>query len=131
MKTSSEDLGVPRLWGVWMALGVLLLCSVLFLALMPGSEAPSIGLSDKLLHLLTFAVLMAWFAGLVPTARHWQLALLLLTYGILIELLQAFTPDRQAELADVLADAAGILLGWAGARLGLARWPHWLERLWS
>lgn len=130
MTTSSEARSGPRLRGLWLLLGLLLLGAVLFLALMPGSDAPDVGLSDKLLHLLTFAVLMVWFAGLVPERRHWQLALVLLAYGIMIELLQAQTPDRHAEVADVVADGAGILLGWIAARLGLARWPHWLERLW-
>jgi VanZ family protein len=41
----------------------------------------------------------------------------LLLYGGLIEVLQALTPYRYAEWFDVLANAAGLLIGWAVERL--------------
>ena len=53
----------------------------------------------------------------------------LLAYGVLIELLQQFTPYRSLALLDAAADLAGLLLGWGLALLGLNQWPRYLERL--
>ena len=41
----------------------------------------------------------------------------LLLYGALIEVLQSLTSYRFAEWGDLLADAIGLLPGWATARL--------------
>ncbi len=35
----------------------------------------------------------------------------LLAYGGMVEVLQSFTPDRMAELSDLMADALGLALG--------------------
>ena len=45
-------------------------------------------------------------------------------YGVLIEVLQALTPDRSAEALDVLADAVGLLLSQAvvGGVIALGAW---------
>lgn len=66
---------------------------------------------DKANHVLAFGVLAALgcrgYAGQVP-----RVLLGLLGYGCLIELAQGLTGYRSAEWLDVLADAAGIVLGW-------------------
>jgi len=116
---------------LWLAGGLLLLLVVMVLALLPGSALPELGASDKLLHLLSFAFLMVWFAGIVQPRHFWLLALALLAYGGLMELLQSFTTYRQAEVGDLLADALGILLGWLLAACGLQYWCDWLERGWQ
>jgi VanZ family protein len=48
--------------------------------------------------------------------RPLALALLLLAFGVAIEVAQSFAPDREASALDVLADAAGIALGWRFVR---------------
>lgn len=68
--------------------------------------------ADKILHILLFAALwlMARAAGF---AAAWPLALVLVGYGVLIEVAQALSPtQRSASLADVAADSAGIALAW-------------------
>lgn len=63
---------------------------------------------DKANHALAFAVMSATADGL---ARRATVVTGLLGYGIGIELVQGQLPTRSAELADVLADAVGTLLG--------------------
>jgi VanZ family protein len=84
---------------------------VFVLALLPPQlPMPSTGW-DKANHVLAFCVLGVLgcraYAG-----RASRVVLGLLGYGCLIELLQGLTGYRSAEWLDVLADAAGILLGW-------------------
>ena len=52
--------------------------------------------------------------------RWLSVALGLLAYGVLIEILQGLTSYRHAEWADLLADGLGILAGLA--LFGLLRW---------
>ena len=66
--------------------------------------------NDKFLHLLVFAVL--YFGGLqVYSGQAFRLFWGLLVFGVGIEIVQAYTPWRQAEIADLVADIAGLILG--------------------
>jgi len=93
----------------------LCLAAILVLALM--SKPPRVLTTgwDKSNHVLAFTVLalMAFNAY----RRHLALSLAgLLAYGGMIELLQALTPTRTGELADLLADAVGLALGYGFAK---------------
>lgn len=70
--------------------------------------------ADKLRHAATFAFL--WLLGAGAGVRPLRLATLLLAFGVGIEIAQSFTPDREASVLDVMADVAGIALGWRGVR---------------
>jgi VanZ family protein len=68
--------------------------------------------SDKVSHLLYFGSLW-WLARRGDIPARWPLAAGLVMYGASIEIAQALTPThREASLADVVADSAGIALGW-------------------
>lgn len=98
-------------WCFWICL-----LAVLVLSVMPPSPyMPTTGW-DKTNHLLAFAVL-ALLGYRAYLGRSALVLALLLAYGGLIELLQLLTPDRFAELADLLADGVGLCLGWGLARL--------------
>lgn len=101
--------GEPVLRGVWYGIGGLLLLLVAVMSLVPIAGT---GVNDKLLHLVTYFVLGGWFALLAGnrSALMWTFAALVV-YGGIIELLQALTAYRQAEAADLLADAIGAGLG--------------------
>lgn len=87
------------------------LCAVLLLALMPPTGAPSTGW-DKSNHFLAFGTLVVLGRRAFP--GHDGLLLEgLLAFGILIEILQSFTPDRSADWADLVADAAAIAMVWS------------------
>lgn len=88
--------------------------AVLALSLMPTTpETPGTGW-DKTNHLLAYA-LLAWLGLRAYAGRTWCVLLGLLAHGGLIEALQFLTPHRLAEWSDLLADALGLLLGWAMA----------------
>ncbi|TPG20757.1 VanZ family protein [Variovorax ginsengisoli] len=90
--------------------------TLMVLSLMPPSPSlPSTGW-DKSNHMLGFAVL-AILGHFAWPGRRWSMLLGLLAYGGLIEVLQSFTPDRFAELGDLVADGAGLLAGKALATL--------------
>ncbi len=66
--------------------------------------------NDKFLHLIVFAVL--YFGGLQAySGQAFRLFWGLLAFGAGIEIVQAYTPWRQAEIADLVADIAGLILG--------------------
>ena len=100
---------VPRLAVVWYGIGVMMLLAVAALSLMP---VPSTGVNDKLSHLVTYFLLAGWFALLAAKRATliWILAGVA-AYGGLLELLQAMTPYRQAEWADLLANSLGAAAG--------------------
>lgn len=69
---------------------------------------------DKFNHVLAFAG--PALAGLLARSRRGRagaagLLLALLTWGAVIELLQSLLPPRQGDVADLLADAVGLLAG--------------------
>jgi VanZ family protein len=89
---------------------------VLVLALVPPSvPTPATGW-DKANHALAFAVL-AWLGRWSFPGRTGALLGGLLAYGVLIELLQALTPYRDADWHDVVADGVGLVRAWAVGRL--------------
>lgn len=117
---SNSDASRPSLclFGVWLlAFGAYVL-AVLVLALMPiDMVMPSTGW-DKSNHLLAFSVLTLLGLRAYP-GRTMSLLAGLLTYGVLVEVLQSFTPNRSADWQDVVADSVGLVLGWALQLLGL------------
>ena len=84
------------------------LAAVLVLSLWPTPESLPLQTGwDKTDHLAAFAVL--GLLGLPSWPPHrWRVLFGLLAYGVLIEVLQAFTDYRQADWRDVVADALGI-----------------------
>lgn len=78
----------------------------------PGSVIPW----DKALHGGTFFVLTGMALLAFPKMKLWRVSLLMLGFGGLIEILQSLPFfDRDAEWADLVADAVGI-----GAVIGVA-----------
>lgn len=90
----------------------------------PGpDDTPWFWGADKVIHLSTYSLLYisAWLA--FPGALlSWTLHICLLAYGLFIEALQSLTTYRSAELADMLANAAGLGLGCFVLYLAAGRW---------
>ena len=86
---------------------------VIYLSLFPGPVFAVPGFGDKLQHVLAYAVLMLWFANLhlsrIPRLGY---AIGFLAMGIALEFIQRWTGYRSFEVADMLADALGIITGW-------------------
>jgi len=79
--------------------------------LTPVEELPAVSGSDKLYHLISFAILTLPIAVIRPKAV-WVIFILSVGYGGAIEVLQPLV-NRNCELADFLADAGGAALGMA------------------
>ena len=109
-------------------MGTAILAAILIVALWPLEQQPqALPHSDKLLHALAFAFLFVWFAALAGDRRHWQVFIGLLGYGLVMEVLQSFTPYRLMSPGDVLADAIGLGAGWLLSSAGLSGWAAWVE----
>jgi len=75
---------------------------------------------DKWSHLLAYGGLMFWFGMLYSGAiRQLQIALAFIAIGVALEFLQRETGYRSFDVADMAANAAGVLLGWGLARIPL------------
>ena len=92
-----------------------------------------IGLSDKSLHLMAYAVFAflvarAIYARGISRSRTVTIAVLICgLYGVSDEIHQAFVPSRTPDVLDAWFDLAGSLLGTA-AWIAAARWQRRLSR---
>ena len=121
-----------RYYRFWLAAGFVLLALGLASALTPLSSRIPVTLNDKLIHAGGFLFFMVWFGGIFKARSLPYVVVALSAYGLLIELLQSFTPTRQAEFLDLVADVVGVLTGWvvtaAGGSLWCARLESWFVR---
>lgn len=99
----------------WRLLTLLLAVLIGLLSLWPLERLPLVPGGDKSHHLIAYAAL-AFPLGLARP-RHWPLlALLLLGWGGLIELLQPWA-NRYGEWLDLAANGTGLVVGLLLARL--------------
>lgn len=98
----------------WRAAFAVALVAVAWTSLLPPEDLPSaLGLSDKLLHLIGYAVLGALA---VVSGLRWPLAIAAVVgFGLALEVAQGALGYRSFEWTDLLADAAGAALGAAAA----------------
>ena len=100
----------------WLAVGWLGVAVVTYLSLAPAPPQIDLEQGDKLQHLIAYGSLMLWFAQVRTGATERRAtALLLLALGIALELAQGLTGYREMSVADALANAAGVALGWMAA----------------
>ncbi len=107
----------PRVWRLAFAAAVVLNLTALY---WPSNVSSTVGIPqlDKGVHLLMFAAL-AW-TGLRAWPRGRVLIPLLVAHAVLSEVAQAaLLTQRSGDVADVLADLAGVV---AGILLARASW---------
>jgi VanZ family protein len=116
----------PRLW---LVSGWILVVLSVIASIVPAHELPSLGgISDKTEHIVGYAVLALWFAGIYPRARYPLIGVALLVMGIVIEGLQgAMNVGREADLTDVYANTIGIVCGLLLALAWLGGWAQRVE----
>lgn len=99
---------------LWQAIGWIMLGAVIGFSLASNPpDAIFFPHADKLKHLLSYAVLMAWFGQIythTSTQRYWLMGLTLM--GVTLEFLQGWGGVRFFDTADMLANALGALLGY-------------------
>ncbi len=112
----------------WLALGWIWVLVVFYLSLMPHPPQPVVfSGADKVEHALAYALLMLWFCQIYLGAERVRTSLWLVAMGVGIEFLQRMTGYRAFEYADMLADATGVLAGWALAQTKLGYVLRMLE----
>ena len=115
----------------WQIAGFLLLVLVMIAALVPKLPfhelATQFRISDKVMHIVAFTFLAAWFSGQYEKRSYWRIALGLIAFGILIELVQSTVSYRTAEWMDLIGDAAGIAIGLLIGVLGAGGWSMRVE----
>jgi VanZ family protein len=85
--------------------------AIMVLALISMPQMPMVPSWDKLNHWLAFFTLTLLADHAYPRQPFWRrLALWVLAYGVLIECIQWFTPNREADVLDILADGIGIVI---------------------
>ncbi len=93
---------------------VLFLGTLFFISwqtLTPQPLQPLTVVNDKIGHISAFFALMFLFKQGWKSISFTIAFILLLNYGIGIEILQYFIPGRSFSIADMFADALGLLLG--------------------
>ena len=98
---------------------VLSIVAISFLATTETSSSLQSPIDDKLLHFLCFAYLTIIFKFAQFIDQDFWLYVIVLAYGILIEIVQIYLPYRSFEFLDIFADFMGILC--AGFLLKLAK----------
>lgn len=114
---------------LWWALGWIMVAGISVGSLIPGEYVPTFSLSDKILHAGAYALLMLWFGGLYRRERHWQVALFVLSLGIVLDVAQSGTATRHFDPADLVANASGILAAFVLLRLGFDSWCRRIEQV--
>ncbi|MGA7983803.1 MAG: VanZ family protein [Burkholderiales bacterium] len=98
---------------LWLAIGWAMVAAIVVGSVM--HSPPSLGFeqSDKLEHLGGYGLVMFWFCQ-IYAARRVRLgyALGFAALGIALEFVQGWLGYRDFEVADMIADAAGVALGW-------------------
>jgi VanZ family protein len=104
---------------------VLALLAITTLALIPQQDVPASSGWDKFDHWLAFFTLALLADRSAGPLRFWpRVVPLLVAYGIGIEIAQSLTPDRHADVLDVIADTIGVLIYAAARLLPMLRLPR-------
>lgn len=107
-----------RLRTLWLAIGYALVALIIFLSLTPSPPSIDVEQGDKLGHLLAYGSLMFWFCQLYASRRsRIAHAIAFAALGVALEFAQGMTDYRTFEYYDMLANATGVVLGWAIARV--------------
>jgi VanZ family protein len=118
---------LQRLARVAFAVGTV---AIVVFSLVPARELPTLGLWDKLEHALSYAfVAVLGVVGWGGRARtRAVLAGMLISLGVILELLQSMVPGRLTDVADVTANIVGVVVGF-GVLASLTRIAGQASRL--
>ncbi|NDR55165.1 VanZ family protein [Aliiruegeria sabulilitoris] len=122
MTIKAENAPVERYYlgiGIAATMVFALVLAVMTLSNVSVKSAPG---TDKIYHVLAFAVL-AFPLPFVRPKLTAMVVVVAIAYGGAIEIIQPFF-GRQAELADLLADAVGTFIGATSGFLA-SRWAFW------
>ncbi len=99
-----------------LAAGWAMVAAIVFGSVMHAPPSLGFEQGDKLEHLGSYGVVMFWFCQLYAARRaRTGYALGFVLLGVALEFVQGWLGYRDFEVADMLADAAGVALGWGAA----------------
>ncbi len=117
-----------RKW--WLVLGYVWVLVVITMSLLPNPpDTQSVFLGDKLVHGVTYLLLMVWFCQSYSSNSYRIVGIYLFALGVMIEFAQWGTGYRFLELADIIANLLGILVGWFLLKVWLANLFAGIERI--
>ena len=112
----------------WLLSGWVFVIAVIFVSVSPIVEFAVINVNceDKILHVVTYFLLMIWFSGLYKRRHQVGVAVFVMALGFFLEMIQLRLPYRYFEPADLVANGIGVLAG-----LGLSLWllAGWCQRI--
>lgn len=94
-----------------------MVAAIVWLSLTPSPPALDFKAGDKLGHLAAYGVLMFWFCVLYirPGTRLLHGAIFV-AMGVGLEVVQGMLGFRTYDVIDMVANSAGVVLGWLFAR---------------
>jgi VanZ family protein len=118
-----------RITGYWLTAGWLGVGLIVFLSLTPAPPQIGVENEDKLGHLAAYGLVTLWFTQIHTGLRQriW-LAVGMVALGIALEYAQRTTGYRSFDIADMVADAAGVAIGWLLAPPRLPNLLSWAEK---
>ncbi len=99
---------------LWLTIAYVLVALVVFLSLTtnPIDLGTELFYEDKLSHVFAYFVLMFWFGQIYHDKfQRNMIAMVLFFMGFALEYLQSFDANRYSEFGDMIANAAGVALG--------------------
>ena len=120
---------LTRIAGYWKAAGWMLVLVIITVSLMPAPPDLGVDQGDKIGHFAAYGLTTLWFAQ-IYTARPERIRLVIgmVALGIALEYAQRATGYRSFEIADMLADATGVAIGWLAAPPRLPNLLSWMEK---
>jgi len=100
----------------WLLIGYGLIAFVVYQTLTANPMTAGVEISDKILHVFGYFVLMGWFVQICHQPKqkfYW--ALFFVAMGISMEFLQGWSGVRFFEVNDMLANGLGVLLAWGAS----------------
>jgi VanZ family protein len=122
-----------RRFELWLALGWLLIVTIVALTLIPEPRAiPRFDFDDKLGHVFAYGLLMLWFAQLYFERRtRFGLAAAFIAMGIVLEFCQGALGYRSFDYVDMVANGIGVLTGALLAATNRCNFLFVLDRRWA
>lgn len=107
---------------IWLLLGFAMIAFVVYETLTSTPIDTGMKISDKLLHIAGYFGMMGWFVQIIHNNKQrLLLAIGFVCLGIALEVLQGWGSNRHYEVADMLANATGVMLAWL---LALTRFSY-------
>jgi VanZ family protein len=112
-----------KLRQLWIMAILVLVIAIVYTSLTPRPVIPNESFSDKTAHFLAYFSLALLGSGIASPATLWRTMLRCFLLGATMEAAQALLTDhRVADVADLAANAAGIVMAWLIAGQGRAGW---------